>query len=97
MPLARTTIGSRFGYSGSGRRIWSATASWRAGTWWSVLGYVAAVTLLSVAWILVTLWYLVLIAVLGSSRLYWEGCGSSGGEIDGASFASSKTMQRSCG
>jgi Flp pilus assembly protein TadB len=65
MRLARTTIGSRFGYSGSGRRIWSATASWRAGTWRSVFGYVAAVSLVSVAWILVTLWYLVLIVVLG--------------------------------
>jgi hypothetical protein len=65
MRLARTTIGSRFGYSGSGRRIWSATASWRGGTWRSVFGHVAAVSLVSVAWILVTLRYLVLIVVLG--------------------------------
>jgi Flp pilus assembly protein TadB len=65
MRLTRTTIGSRFGYGGSRRRIWSATASWRVGRWRNAFGYVGAVTIVAVAWLLVTLWYLVLLAVLG--------------------------------
>jgi Flp pilus assembly protein TadB len=63
--LTKTTIGSRFGYGGSARRIWSITTTSRVSTWRSALGYVAAVTLVAFAWILVTVWYFVLLAVLG--------------------------------
>jgi uncharacterized BrkB/YihY/UPF0761 family membrane protein len=63
--LTKTTIGSRFGYGGSARRIWSTTTTWRIGTWRRPFGYVGAATLISIAWILVTVWYFVLLAVLG--------------------------------
>jgi len=63
--LPATTVGSRFSYSGSARRISSATRSWRAGGWRSVIGYSGMVVLIGFAWVAVTAWYAVILAVVG--------------------------------